>query len=116
MTSVQGVIVTDLAMVWTTIGEEQADELAQILVDERLAACVNVHAPMRSTYRWDGKVVSEPECQLVMKTTMDRLPALEARLREIHPYDLPELVIFRPDSADSAYAAWVRTETQSSGV
>ena len=68
---------------------------ATTLVDERLAACVNVHGPMTSIYRWKGAVEHEAERQLVIKTTRARLPALEARLRELHPYELPEFVVDR---------------------
>ena len=60
----------------------RADELAAALVGERLAACVNVHGPMVSTYRWKGAVEREAERQIVIKTTRARLPALEARLRD----------------------------------
>ena len=99
---------TDLVIVVTTISESHADELALALVNERLAACVNVHSAMRSTYRWQGTVEVETERQLIIKTTAERLPALEARLRELHPYELPELVVLRPDRASEPYAAWVR--------
>lgn len=97
-----------MVIVLTTIGEDHADEVAAALVHERLAACVNVHGPMRSTYRWKGAVDTEPERQLFIKTTAGRLPALEARLRALHPYELPEFVVLRPDSVSSAYEAWVR--------
>jgi periplasmic divalent cation tolerance protein len=97
--------------VWTTIGEDRADELARALVDDRLAACVNVHGPMMSTYRWKGAVEREPERQVFIKTTVERLPALEARLREIHSYELPELIVMAPESASTAYEAWVNEQT-----
>ena len=103
---------SDLRIVMTTIGEDRADELARTLVDERLAACVNVHGPMISTYRWKGTVEREPERQIVIKTTAERLPALEARLREIHPYELPELIVIAPDAVSAAYEQWVREQTQ----
>jgi periplasmic divalent cation tolerance protein len=105
--------VIDLVIVLTTISEDRADELARTLVDERLAACVNVHGPMTSIYRWRGVVEREPERQLVIKTADDRLAALEARLRELHPYELPELIVVRPESASGAYSAWVADETRS---
>jgi periplasmic divalent cation tolerance protein len=102
------VIVTDLVIVLTTIDEERADEVAAALVHERLAACVNVFGPMRSTYRWKGVVETEPERQLFIKTTTGRLTALEARLRSIHPYELPEFIVIRPEAAGDDYAAWLR--------
>lgn len=98
---------TDLVVVLTTISDTHADEVASALVHERLAACVNVHGPMRSTYRWKGAVDTEPERQLVIKTTVARLPALEARLRALHPYELPEFIVLRPESASADYSRWV---------
>ena len=95
---------TDLVIVLTTISDERADEVASALVKERLAACVNVHGPMRSTYRWKGSVETEPERQLVIKTTPGRLRLLEARLRALHPYELPEFIVIRPEAASEAYA------------
>ena len=116
---------TDIAIVLTTVGaDERAEQLARQLVDERLAACVNVHPPMVSLYRWKGAVERETECQIVIKTTRDRLAALEARLRELHPYELPELVVIvvasRSRSARSsarrasAGSGWASTQAQDS--
>lgn len=99
----------------TTVGENAADELARALVGERLAACVNVLPPMSSTYRWKGTVEHEQERQLFIKTTRDRLDALEARLRALHPYELPEFIVLRPDRVSEAYCAWLAAETRTSG-
>ncbi len=104
---------SDVRIVMTTIGEDRADELARTLVVERLAACVNVLGPMMSTYRWKGAIEREPERQLLIKTDASRLAELEGRLRALHSYELPELIVLRPDSASAAYAAWVRSETAS---
>src|SRR5206468_2702071 len=87
--------------------DERTDTLARTLVDERLAACVNVHAPMMSTYRWKDVVEREPERHVVIKTTRGRLADLEARLRALHPYELPEFVILDA-KASQAYGGWVR--------
>ena len=92
--------------------DERADALARTLVDERLAACVNVHAPMTSIYRWKGAVEREPERQLVIKTTRARMPELETRLRELHPYDLPELLVVAVDGGSAAYLEWVSEQTR----
>ena len=102
---------TNLIIILTTMpADDRADGLARTLVEERLAACVNVHAPMASTYRWQGQVEVEPERQVVIKTTRARLAALETRLRALHPYDLPEFVVI--DAAGSeAYARWVQDTT-----
>lgn len=86
--------------------DERADGLARTLVEEGLAACVNVHGPMTSTYRWQGQVEVQPERQVVIKTTRARLAALETRLRAVHPYDLPEFVVIDATASD-AYARWV---------
>ena len=74
---------------------------------EQLAACVNVLPVMTSVYRWKGAIEEDREQQLVMKTTRDRVAALEARLRELHPYELPEFVVL-VGVASAAYAEWVR--------
>ena len=92
--------------------DDRVDVLARTLVEERLAACVNVHGPMTSTYRWQGKVEVEPERQVVIKTTRARLAALETRLRALHPYELPELVVIDAVASD-AYASWVSETTRS---
>jgi periplasmic divalent cation tolerance protein len=103
---------SDLILILTTMpDDDRADALARTLVDQRLAACVNVHGPMMSTYRWQGAVERGAERQLVIKTARDRRAAVEARVRELHPYDLPEFVVL--DAASSAaYAAWVSGETK----
>jgi periplasmic divalent cation tolerance protein len=105
---------SDLILILTTMPDDgRADALARTLVDERLAACVNVHGPMMSTYRWKGAVERDAERQVVIKTARDRRAAVEARVRELHPYDLPEFVVI--DAAGSeAYAAWVTGETSGS--
>jgi periplasmic divalent cation tolerance protein len=92
--------------------DDRADGLARTLVEERLAACVNVHGPMTSTYRWQGRVEVEAERQVVIKTTSASLAALESRLRALHPYELPEFVVLA-GSASTAYAAWAIDATRS---
>ncbi len=105
----------DLILILTTMpDDDRADALARTLVDERLAACVNVHRPMMSTYRWNGAVEREAERQIVIKTTRDRRAATEARLRELHPYELPEFVVLEA-TASEAYAAWVREAAPENG-
>ena len=96
-----------VALVLTTIGgDADATILARTLVEERLAACVNVLPVMTSTYRWKGAIEQEREQQMVIKTTADRLTALERRLRDLHPYELSEFLVLSSD-ASSAYRAWV---------
>jgi periplasmic divalent cation tolerance protein len=108
---VQGPMASDLILILTTMpDDDRAGQLARTLVEERLAACVNLHAAMTSTYRWHERVEVEPERQIVIKTTRDRLPALEARLRALHPYELPEFIVLDAAAGD-AYARWVRDTT-----
>ena len=98
---------TALALVLTTLGAQtDAAAIARVLVEERLAACVNVLPVMTSVYRWKGVVEEDREQQLVIKTTRDRVAALETRLRALHPYELPEFVVLDA-RASAAYAAWV---------
>ena len=106
---------TEIVLVLTTMPDDaRAEALATTLVGERLAACVNLHGPMRSTYRWRGQVEREAERQLVIKTTRERLPALEARVHELHPYELPELVVLAAEGGSAAYFGWVRDELANS--
>ena len=103
---------TDKVVVLSTAGSQaEAARIAEELVERRLAACVNVHGRMMSTYRWKGAVEREAERQVVIKTTRDRLSALEARLRELHPYELPEFVLLTP-GAGAAYETWVVDQTR----
>lgn len=98
---------TEIVLVLTTVADnDEAEALARQLVDERLAACVNLHSPMLSFYRWKGQVERDAERQIVIKTTRDRVPTLEKRLRELHAYELPELVVI-PASGGAAYVAWI---------
>ena len=101
-----------LTIILTTMpDDERADALARTLVDERLAACVNVSGPMASTYRWKGTVERETERQLVIKTTRARVAAVEQRLKTLHPYELPEFLVVDVGGASSAYAEWVNSGT-----
>ena len=88
-----------------------AEKLARALVDERLAACVNVLPQVRSFYRWEGRVQDDPEVLLVIKTRAARSGALAARVRELHPYALPEVLELPAVGGSDAYLEWVRTET-----
>jgi periplasmic divalent cation tolerance protein len=90
---------------------ESAETLAQTLVGERLAACVNVVPEIRSFYRWEGEVQNDPEVLLIVKTRADRCTALAARVKELHPYDLPEVLELSAASGSRTYLDWVRTES-----
>ena len=101
-----------LVLVLTTLGADaDAPALARTLVEEQLAACVNVLPAMTSIYRWKGSVEQDREQQLLVKTTAERVKALEARLRELHPYELPEFIVLE-GAASAAYGEWVKTSTR----
>lgn len=90
---------------------EVAERLARTLVDERLAACVNAVPAVRSFYRWEGRVEDASEVLLVVKTRADRTAALAARVREIHPYELPEVLELPAVGGSPAYLDWLRKES-----
>ncbi len=91
-----------------------AQQLANTLIDRRLAACVNVFAPCVSVYRWQGAVEQAAEVPVWIKTTAGRYAALEAALRELHPYELPEIVAVPVVRGLPDYLQWVAGETDSS--
>ena len=84
-----------------------ATSLGETLVTEGLAACVNVLPEMRSVYRWRGRIENETERQLVIKTAAFRFGELRRRLREVHTYELPELIALRIDTGDPEVLAWI---------
>lgn len=90
---------------------DSAASLARALVGERLAACVNLVPGVRSIYRWQGQVEDAAEVLLVIKTRADRCGALASRLRELHPYELPEVLELSAVGGSAAYLDWVRTES-----
>ncbi len=98
----------DLLLCLTTCPDAtSARRIAAALVEERLAACVNVIPGLHSTYRWQGAVERADELLLLIKTTRAAFPALQARLPALHPYELPELVAVEPANALPAYLQWV---------
>jgi periplasmic divalent cation tolerance protein len=98
----------DIVLVLTTVPDsDQGEVIARTLVEERLAACVNVLATMTSIYRWRGAVEREAERQVIIKTTRARLPALQARLAALHPYELPECIVLAVADGGAAYLQWI---------
>lgn len=91
---------------------DSAGRIARALVDERLAACVNTIAAVQSTYRWQEAVHTDSEELLLIKTTAARLPALERRLLELHPYEVPELIAVPVAQGHAAYLDWVRRHSR----
>jgi periplasmic divalent cation tolerance protein len=102
----------EYVIVLTTVGADvNVGAMAAALVDDRLAACVNVLPEMDSYFRWRGAVEQAQERQLVIKTTAAQLPALEERLREIHSYELPEFLVLTVRQASEAYGRWIADST-----
>jgi periplasmic divalent cation tolerance protein len=96
-------------IVLTTLPADQdATRLAAALVEERLAACVNVLPVMTSIYRWEGKIEQAAEHQLVIKTTLNRVEALEMTLTRLHPYDVPELLVLPVAGGSERYLGWLQ--------
>jgi periplasmic divalent cation tolerance protein len=89
--------------------------IAETLVTENLATCVNRIGNVRSSYIWDGRLQDDSEILLIMKTTTERLAALRARLVELHPYDLPELVATEVIGGNEPYLEWIRRGVHSEG-
>jgi len=100
--------VTDHVQVLTTVGsEEDAERISIALVERRLAACVQTVGPIASRYRWQGKVETAREWQCLAKTEAARYPEVEAAIRELHPYDEPEIVATPIVAGSAGYLAWV---------
>lgn len=100
-------------IVFCSVPAPAADRLARMLVEERLAACVQALPGVRSTYRWDGAVAQADEALLLVKTTADRYAALERALAAHHPYELPEILAVDASAGLPAYLRWLADETAS---
>ena len=99
---------TDFIQVQTTTArQDEAQQIAQLLVERRLAACVQVHGPIISLYRWEGAVEKDQEWQCTAKTTRDLFPAVEQAIREMHPYDVPEIVAVPIVVGSEDYLKWL---------
>lgn len=103
---------TDCILILVTAGSEtEAETIAKTLVEERLVACVNIISPIRSIYRWEGKIADEREWLLVIKTQAARFAAVEARVTALHSYQVPEVLAVPIQAGAEAYLRWVRAET-----
>lgn len=99
---------TELKIVLSTCPNiEVATALAEAVVTEHLAACVNILPVQLSVYEWGGKICKEPEILLVVKTTAEKMKRLEKKIAEIHPYDVPEFVVVDTEHASEKYLGWV---------
>jgi periplasmic divalent cation tolerance protein len=103
----------DARLVFCTCPDaDTASRIARALVDERLAACVNAIAGVVSTYRWNAEVHVDDEVLLAIKTTADRIDAMQARLIALHPYAVPEVLAIEPAAGSAPYLAWIERETR----
>lgn len=101
-----------IVLVFSTLPDaETAQQLARTLVEEGLVACVNILPGIQSIYRWQGAIESSAEVMLIAKTANASYPALEARLKALHPYELPEIVAFSASMGLPAYFDWVNQST-----
>ena len=105
---------SEILLCYCTCPDEAcARRIAEALVDEGLAACVNQLPSVRSTYRWEGALCTDSEVLLLIKTTAARFTALKSRLLELHPYEVPELVAVPVSHGHEAYLDWVRQQAGS---
>lgn len=97
----------DAVVCLVTTPPDQARPIAEALVERELVACVNIVAPVQSVYRWKGAVEHDEESLLVIKTTRSTVPALDAALGELHPYETFELVVLDVAGGSADYLAWI---------
>jgi periplasmic divalent cation tolerance protein len=104
--------VSEYCQVTTTLPDRAAAErLGTLLVEERLAACAQVLGPLRSTYWWTGKIEQSDEWYCHLKTTRARLPQLQARIRQLHPYEVPEIIAVPILQGNPDYLKWIEEIT-----
>lgn len=103
----------ELRIILTTVDSpENAHNMASILVQERMAACVSIFPRIDSVYRWNDQIQQAQEAQLIIKTAADMTEALIQRIRELHPYELPEILVLPVVGGLSEYLSWIARETQ----
>jgi len=101
------------AVVFITTGSvEEGQKIARALVEERLAACVNIVSPVESLYRWQGEVQTDKEALLVVKTAVQMLEKLVARVKQLHSYEMPEIIALPILAGDEDYLRWVDEQTR----
>ncbi|WP_017615265.1 divalent-cation tolerance protein CutA [Nocardiopsis salina] len=96
--------------------EDGAQRVARAVIEHQVGACAQISGPITSYYRWEGEVQNDPEWIVVIKTTADRLETLTARILDVHPYDVPEIVAVPVVGGNPAYLDWVRDETRAGGT
>jgi periplasmic divalent cation tolerance protein len=103
---------TDYIVVYVTAPEDEAVDLAKTLVNERLVACVNIVPGLRSIYWWQGKVEDEPEVLCIMKTRTTLFEALRDRVRELHSYEVEEIIALPIMAGNLPYLDWIKENTR----
>ncbi len=99
---------TDKRIVLTSCANaDDAERIARALLERRLVACVNIVPGVRSLYRWEGKIEDDSELILIMKTAAHAVPPLRTAIEDIHPYEVPELVVLPIDDGSPSYLTWV---------
>ena len=102
---------TDFIQVFITINvRSKAKEIAERLIDKRLAACVQISGPVTSLYRWEGKVAEDEEWLLIVKSSRAHYSELEAEVRKIHGYEVPEILAVPIADGNKAYFSWMKKE------
>ena len=105
-----------LIVLSTFADAETARGAARTMVEERLAACANIVPQIESIYHWQGKIESNAEVLVIFKTTRDRYPAFEQRLRALHPYEVPEIVAIELAAGLPAYLEWIGASVAGSSM
>ncbi len=100
-----------IVVIVTASNEDEAAKIGRALVDERLAACANIVPKIRSIYRWEGKVQDEPEALMLIKSTDDKFEEIEARVKELHSYSVPEIIALPIGAGSSDYLSWIEEST-----
>jgi periplasmic divalent cation tolerance protein len=99
---------TDIRLILSTTGtREEAERIARVLVEEGLAACVNLVQGLTSVYRWQGAIDTADEILLIIKTAVSHVERVEAALRTLHSYEVPEFLVLHPESISQPYLNWV---------
>jgi periplasmic divalent cation tolerance protein len=101
----------EIVVILSTVPQEKSEAMARVLLEKRLVACVNT-MPVRSFYHWKGEFCDEPEQLLIMKTTRKNAEEVIAALKEMHPYDVPEIIAIPVIAGHAPYLEWVHEETK----
>ncbi len=102
---------SEIVVLVTASSTEEAEQLGSIVVSSRLAACANVVKGIQSIFHWDNKLNVDNECLIIIKTTLDRFPELEAAIRRHHSYSVPEIIALPIIRGSEPYLAWIKAET-----